>query len=88
MTARDQFGNVVTGGNPGFALVSPALSLLKDNTVTRTVSGAETTFVFSILQAAVYIMRFEDASGALHCLLSAPRYLSFITASFATFVCA
>lgn len=65
MTARDAYGNPVTTGDAGFQMVSPPATALKPDTFSRTVSGAEALFRFRITAAAVYIIRFEDATGAL-----------------------
>jgi hypothetical protein len=65
VTARDKYGNAVATGDAGFALVSPPGSAIKAGSYSRSVSGAVTTFTFSILSAAVYVLRVEMATGAL-----------------------
>ena len=65
VTARDAYDNPVATGDAGFQMVSPPQSVIKPNTFSRDVTGAEALFKFRITAAAVYVIRFEDASGAL-----------------------
>lgn len=65
VTARDAYDNAVATGDAGFQMVSPPQSVIKPNTFSRDVTGAEALFKFRITAAAVYVIRFEDASGAL-----------------------